>query len=560
MLTDSAVVPGTFSQLGRDTARGIKRLNTKVELADLELKARTTSTEPAEADAEPSPAPISRGRFLSRKGTASSLDRVARIGAPAPTPEVEVDTLAPTEEADAVEDEAPKAELSSSVFRSKGQQDPRYDDKARALLGRWVSPTNDDFPEAGRYQPVHSLVLKRNPKWDFSKTQGRKSRKAEDDADEMRRTTLSMASTGASGFGSSMHSLNAASMTSTSEGWKVSPTEQFDVMSPHKQLFGRGAIAPGRQWLSAPQFLREEVSEMADSVLQQDRKTKSSRPPEWDFEKVASRKAVARDTFFEPGKYRINLDSVGPKLKTGVHHGKALDRSKIVVTHHALRMLLEPDSADSAGKVKTNKGIICDRSLHRDTAETRPRVTHVREMEKVGDRPPLYDPVPMYHDQDDPEADAEVLHREMAIDRSTLDLAVTSRRDLAPDMLRSATRDVANRGNRFAQTRSAGLVPYPATLGERVGSVEACKERPSRAKSDTLVRFEKVKGRQKGNYMNLSALRRPRDMAFGDFERLAPLPGFAPRITANIPQVLRPSRTFEALPGFDATAFDEVET
>merc|ERR1719310_1925854 len=136
---------------------------------------------------------------------------------------------------------------------------------------------------------------------------------------------------------------------------------------------------------------------------------------------------------------------------------------------------------------KPTDNVIADRSLHRDNSCTSRRLTHVMDMDKAIDRPPFFPASTSYHDEDDPEVDAEVMHRMMTIDRSSLDDYVVRRKDYAPIMRAVISRPRAGRGHRLLQDdigmmHSKGF-KHPETATELECSVEQSKEKPSRART-----------------------------------------------------------------------------
>jgi len=266
---------------------------------------------------------------------------------------------------------------------------------------------------------------------------------------------------------------------------------------------------------------------------------------------------MVKESFFEPGKYKIKYGCVDARLKSGMEHEKQSNQDSRV----ANRQTAEIPARLTHERPGDN--IIADRSLHRDTACTRDRIKCVLDMDLAIDRPPFFASGQVYHDENDPEVDAIVMHRQMTIDRSSLDDYVVARKDHAPSMKSVISRPRGGRGDRLlkdsiSMTWSKGW-KHPEISVELECTVEQSKERPSRPRTDLGCSFKQLKGREKGTWVNLSSLRQPRELMAAEFERLPPRRGYAPRVQANIPKVLRASRSFQALDGFNPAMFDDCD-
>eukprot|EP00929_Paragymnodinium_shiwhaense_P086041 TRINITY_DN46519_c0_g1_i1.p1 TRINITY_DN46519_c0_g1~~TRINITY_DN46519_c0_g1_i1.p1 ORF type:complete len:567 (+),score=125.32 TRINITY_DN46519_c0_g1_i1:142-1842(+) len=543
-----------FSCVGRTTSRSINRLKTKVLEADAELLKGVASPK----------AKRGQGAAGGEDGHKRPLTSKAReaLGLP-PEPQADGESPAEPAAAEAQGEEQPcQSPKGDIAFTSLGKDHETFDGQTSVIYKRWMAPDQaaKEHPSVGRYKAHHDFVMERSPKWDFSRTLGRKKPKKLDESfSETTLTTMSTTAEGFSTFGSGF--LSRASSTSALD--KTSDRQIMMLSARRPDLATPTAIAPGRFWTTSPQFggtfpggkeIATPSAQMLDQIMAC---SHVPRPPEWDIAKVLDRKSMVKTTFFEPAKYKVKYECVDGRLKIGMEHSKQTSQDARLASRKSCEIMA------NLKQEKPGDRLIADRSLHRDNSCTMPRVTHIREMGSTLDRPPFFPQSSCYHDESDPDIDAEVMHREMTIDRSNLDDYVVTRKDYAPNMASVISRNRGGKGHRLLQgdigmMHSRGF-KQPETSVEIECTVEESKERPSRPRADVGCSFKQLKGRQKGNEksINLSSLRQPRDLLAADFERSAPRKGFAPRVTANIPEVLRASRSFEALDGFNPAMFDD---
>lgn len=202
-----------------------------------------------------------------------------------------------------------------------------------------------------------------------------------------------------------------------------------------------------------------------------------------------------------------------------------------------------------------------ERSLFRSAPVANKRVTHVMHFEKDLKRPPLMKAVPTYHDLDNPDHCAAVHEREMTFDASTVDRAVTGRRDIGvTSMGKTLSRHRAGRGSRISQNdicyRSMLGHTGMETTSQMECSVEECKESPSRLRSDLGTTFEQSISRTTARTPT-SPLRRPREALAPDFARMPQQSGLEARMAVT---VVPRSRTHDPLPGWNSETLQALET
>jgi hypothetical protein len=471
--------------------------------------------------------------------------------------------------------ELPRARTSPQ-FSTVGRHKQQFCDTTTVLHARWVAPSNQEKPDGDRYRPEHKLVSKKSTEWDFAKLQERSKGtistgyERELSGQGIEYDHSPFASTK---LPSSILDASRDSFASTSTGFQnlskyraefmpKSPMRRqqtrdytdwgMETWLPKAEMFGKKAKSPGRTWLSCRQPQHLGVSEPPEDLLVQDKKTSAvHKQPSWEIgTKVMGRTWNVAENFFEPGKYGIAPEQQSSP-KSGPSHGKVLHRTEKVATRQVQKSIL--DSEDP------KKGIVYNRSLYRNAPIARPRTTHVMHMHKNTDRPDLFGSAPTYFNPNDPVAVAETFEREMSLDSSTIDRVVTPSVLIGPGHHRIANRNVSVKGSRSTLDIPAYLMFGSHDEHENDAlSVEAhynMKENPMRHNFMTTVPIGKVTGRSKNASINVSSLRKPREMAFGDFERTPPVKGFTTRMlrSSHGPRV----RSFEALPEFDATLYDE---
>lgn len=171
-----------------------------------------------------------------------------------------------------------------------------------------------------------------------------------------------------------------------------------------------------------------------------------------------------------------------------------------------------------------------DRSLHRSGPALRSKVLSINDFTNDLTRPPLAKPATVYCKDEDHEA---VMAWENNFDTFAAHESVEPRHDHSLQMNRSLARNRAGQGARIFQgdravRSSRGMcLPDPRSLEDC--SVEHGKESPSRLRSVAGVGFGLVKGRAGAASANGKPVAHPNTAE--EFERVAPQPGFAPRIS-----------------------------
>lgn len=426
----------------------------------------------------------------------------------------------------------------SPCFAAVGQDTTRYCKKSGVLHRRFPFPANlEDKPDVGRYTPSHGMVVCRYPEWNFGEKPKTPSKKTKEP------------------------DINT-----------VDPFSHIDMSSPHHSFAAAAAappsgpeqigVATARRPLEKSQdrtrrdkLLMHEMSRHAGPWgLQDIPSSKRHRDNILNFNHMRERSKIAYENYFEPAKYNIKYDPV----KSGAPMKGSLSRAKSQsgqMRHQAPKDVLKTEGA--------NDPIHPDRSMHRSCSAVRKRITHVNDFDTESDRPPLMRPLPVYHDDSDPEVSAKWLERRMTYDCSTADRAIAPRQDHAPDMLQALPRGSC-RGSRLLETDRGALqllgrgAPESSTQVEC--SVEKAKEVPSRQRSDLGVkRFEHYVGRQPSRVCGeYSSLRKPRSMAAPDFERHS-RSGFTSTAVVERPLVMGKNRAHEPLDTWAADGVDDEE-
>jgi len=293
-------------------------------------------------------------------------------------------------------------------------------------------------------------------------------------------------------------------------------------------------------------------------LAEQERKLKLPRQPEWDLAKQTGRAGFfggpAQCQFFEVGKYAANHDTVMPNGKKMIGFDKQMSRSSPAVFMQANT----PGSCQEKGT-----SYHPDRSKYRFSRRHKPRITHIMDMEKDLDRPPMYKAVQAHHDTSDPEIVRQVHERAMTSDADTGRGVVERRRDVCLNMSQTLSRERAGHGNRLSQEDISIRLMQGYVGVETSGQIGATIEQlydSNRRNDDTTVAFNKTKGRGptrlKGQY---SSLHRPRDHAAPNFSRKPELAGFCMRTPVKCLKVRPQSRSHKAMPGWNAEAVEGLE-
>lgn len=436
----------------------------------------------------------------------------------------------------------------TTSFTSLGQDRERFCGQASSQYRRFAAPARMEKPDLGQYKASHAITLERAPSWEIGTRPRTVSRKP---AEETR------------DFDRSMSSSSPALLRRTSKPESsLSPTVPKRVWDS-VALKGGTADSESLKRKLDPMSLSSERPSLwklcnvqnndgigvtpTDDLHRTFEKAAMQRQAVYDFSKWTKRANLPTTTgckYFEAGKYEVKYGVVNPAVKEGApfqHHILTYAGSRDVP-----KALLVPDDGKS--------GLAPDRSMYRSALLARPRITHTSDFTKDLERPPLIKPGETYYDQDDPAACQMTLERELNFDASTVDHAVTSRRDYAPDMARSLRRDKAGVGARAFQDDSAmrsskGFGVVQTTI--EFGSVESCKENPNRENQDTLVAMHRVKGRSREE----SEIQSPQHRRVAvPFERKANA-GFRPRTSISTP-VKRAARAHEALPDWSPASLE----
>mmetsp|Transcript_50517 Transcript_50517/g.108228 ORF Transcript_50517/g.108228 Transcript_50517/m.108228 type:complete len:534 (-) Transcript_50517:155-1756(-) len=132
-----------------------------------------------------------------------------------------------------------------------------------------------------------------------------------------------------------------------------------------------------------------------------------TRKPKWDFAKLSVSKPKDRETYFQPGRYNVNIGAVKPTAdRRNIPFGKQQG-------HKPLKEMI--------GRIEINGRAgdhLPDRSLSRSCPllSSQPRLL-IPDLEKYSERPPIVRPnLGEYHDKKDPDIDASVMHGKMTYD------------------------------------------------------------------------------------------------------------------------------------------------
>lgn len=550
------LVPGDRSHVGRVTSRDLHRLRTQVYENDAAMSPKAQTLK-------------SLGSAAASTLDANTLGLAASGPIPADvTQKLSVQVSAPEAGSNGGEDldEGPGSrsmvrllddapvqpaaeERPTIAFTGQGQETVRFCEMTRMLGGRFAFPAKlEQRPEVGKYDVKHGdkglkITRTRSAEWDFSLRGRHPSRKPPDrtnEQDPFRAQDV---------FDGNLSSFHQA---------VASKSPANEVM---RLTSGRRAIEKSQGRTMRDELLMHEANPHgmpwdAHDVFS----SKRWREPDWDLKKVSGgHKVEVIKNYYEPGKFAVSLSGVRPGVKEGMHFSRLLSRSTSggqvghasgQLGHAAPKAVLQKE-----GREGNNKGSIQDRSLARDSPLARPRVVKVNDFEKELARPPLIRTGGEYYDEDDPDVMEATLKGQLAFDADSADRAVIPRRDHAPSMKSSLSRDRAGRGNRIFQSEtglrmSKGIGNRPAEVGLHI-SVEQSKESPSRPRPDVGTTFDQCKGRLEASPKTRtrhSSLRQPRDEAAPDFARSAPSLGFTTRAAVERPSVVQWTRAHEAIP------------
>mmetsp|Transcript_42156 Transcript_42156/g.78459 ORF Transcript_42156/g.78459 Transcript_42156/m.78459 type:complete len:588 (-) Transcript_42156:112-1875(-) len=540
----SDLIPGIFSCVGRQTDRGMDKLRQAVR----EVVAVNRLAEPAKradsAGGEPGarPPPTDKSTSVGR----ALRERMGLTGGQAGTNAGLLVGLDDEEEhTSEVVVESPTKSKPTIHFTGASKDEDVFNETARTHLNRFFRQSqtakNDPGPPIGRYRPQYKLVSKRVPQTDIKATLGKHpSRKIPERLND----------SGELGpINQESLDFRFASTSSSSPSYNGSRPKVYEQMS----------LSTKRPPLNKLCHIRmTEITEPAENKDRQDILTSNIiRQPEWNFETPKGRGDVIITSYYEAGKYNNKYDLVqaSPKKSPAFHQklGRSATTGSIPKGGRAAPpMMMEASNAKGTANHP-------DRSLFRSAPAANKRVTHVMHFEKDLKRPPLINAQPVYHDEDNPDHCAVIHERAMAFDASTVDRAVTGRRDIGPHMGKTISRHRAGRGSRISQNdisyrHMLGHTGFETT-GQMECSVEESKEAPSRLRSDLGTTFEQSVARATTRTPT-SPLRRPREALAPEFARMPQQYGLDVRTPVT---VVPRDRTHDPLPGWNAETLQELE-
>merc|ERR1719253_394920 len=292
------------------------------------------------------------------------------------------------------------------------------------------------------------------------------------------------------------------------------------------------------------------INTFDEGALTQDLNTSSfKRQPEWDFRKLKQRSSPALSSFFQPGQYKPDYNSVGRRD----------DDPKMMKFEKQQK---RPNPEDGAGRNKPPKessygrSLIPDRSLHRKTSvlSTIPRVLTI-DLGKQLARPSMVQRKVMYN-ENDPAMVQATLERERDLPWHELYKVVCPRSDYSPSYARSIRRDQATLGTRMAGVDPAMIrarKPPPVTQTEMlpVEAVDSDLARPRILQKDFKLMPQRYHSKlyqdHAARYKEPTAPKFERDLHAN--EQRADLLALSP--DCRKVQTLRGDRSFEALSDWD---------
>lgn len=412
-------------------------------------------------------------------------------------------------------------------------------------------------PEVGHYRVQENLTQGRIKVSDFGYRQAHPSRSQPDLRDTSRelgpedQSALDVMWTKSGSLFAHPSVLSGNSMSASCGSWKG---ESLFATSTARPEVGRPNGT--RNGLTA-RVQMSETSGPGNAGDQDCRTSAVRRNPEFDIQKQMGRGSFfgkAGCEFFEVGKYAANHDAVLPKAKKGVGFGQQMSRS----CRTAYEKKNTPASCDTSQHGTASQ---VDRSAYRQALIGRPRTTHVMEMIKDLDRPPMVVHKAALHDTNDPVVCQLVHERAMTCDSNTFDRASSTKtrlrdvhigkslgRERAGDGARNCQMDVAMRRKQGQETKT-----------EMECSVEQLKD-SLRNTCDLSMSFDQSKGRGHTKLKaKFSVLHRPRNHAAPDFTRAPPFQGFDTRTAVSRSLKVNPrTRSHDAMPGWSAEIVDDL--
>jgi len=458
-----------------------------------------------------------------------------------------------------------RSDKASPAFTNQGPADQVFSETARTQLKRHflqdASSKTNPYPEVGHYRVQDNLMGERIKVMDFGYRPKHESRYQKEIPFEslgpQDLVALDITFTKSGSLFAHPMMFSTSTMSSGHEVSMNASTSSWKGQSLMSTATERAASTGGRMALESGVRMTDVVE--PGNPEDQDCNTSAvRRNPEFDI-----KRQTARGSFFgkggcehfEVGKYNVNLDANLPTAKKQIGFNQQMSRSVMNIRGGNLASL------DSSSKGNAH---MIDRSAYRNAC--RNRTTHVMEMTKDLDRPPLIKVAKALHDESDPEVSRLVHERAMGFDADTVDKAVRTRADkLVLAMGRELSRDGAGHGARISQgnvsIRAKGSSPWYETQTQWL-PMEQLKD-SIRTRSDIgLMTFDQCKARGptrlKGKY---SALHRPRHHAAPDFSRAPPFNGFDSRTPVSRSLKVHPrSRSHDAMPGWSADIVDDLMT
>eukprot|EP00930_Biecheleria_cincta_P101513 TRINITY_DN9315_c0_g2_i5.p1 TRINITY_DN9315_c0_g2~~TRINITY_DN9315_c0_g2_i5.p1 ORF type:complete len:636 (-),score=117.84 TRINITY_DN9315_c0_g2_i5:54-1901(-) len=423
------------------------------------------------------------------------------------------------------------------AFTSLGQDADSLCHTAMSLHRRFMHPTNLDIrPHLGHYHINEASVKERQPEWYWGEQPKHLPIRP------IERDTGMEVGDVYSSFGDSWH--------------RGSGLEQAGLISERPEMKDIAHVNGGPVFAPAPVNMTFARPEYKEWHKRDEMASANLRKPDWDLVKHSGEHKVDKlqgFQYFEPAKYKVNLDTVQPTPKDGVRFKRTLGRAH-TVSHLAPKAVLIPP----------REALAPDRSYFRGSSQTVPRKVNIQKFEEDLDRPPLNSAKAVYYDENDPAANAKVWEQEMSFDASNADHFIIPRRDYSIHMKTCVNRERASKGNRMFETDLGMLHSHGGLSQTSVDdkTVEESKEVPSRVRPDVGVTFNQMKGRY-GKPSPIASrphgsLRKPKESATFDFSRTAPA-GFASR-SAVAGSPVRPSRLrkHQALPSWNIEGQDDT--
>eukprot|EP00440_Ansanella_granifera_P064146 gb/GFBE01069544.1/.p1 GENE.gb/GFBE01069544.1/~~gb/GFBE01069544.1/.p1 ORF type:complete len:650 (+),score=137.81 gb/GFBE01069544.1/:1-1950(+) len=555
------ILPGQFSPIGRLTELDLRKLKENVKAGDEELLSVNIPKEPRPEPPPPGPTAddllasnlrsphgkklgftstlkeSSFSRSMKEKLMSSMSESAAgglsddRVAAPEDA-DFGKSTLNLTSASAGLESPSasPTTEKPTSSFTTSAKpalEREQMCEIARELHGRYMHPASLDLkPPLGHYHVNEAAVFDRYPEWEFGEREKHLPIKP-------REVDTGMEPGEAfSSFGNPFS--------------RSSGLEQMRLASKRPD--------PWTSITFASEYAKEWAQRDAYSTIR-------DRYPDWDLKKHSGSHAVESlktCQYFEPAKYKVNLDMIAPVPKSGVPYNRAMGRSQT-----------DSKLAPKAILIPPKKALVADRSRFRGCSASVPRKTCIQDFGKDLDRPPLTTAAKEYYDEADPVASAKVFQQQMSFDASSADNYIITRKDHAPDMHTCMGRKKAGMGSRIFQNHPLGL-RHTMGVGFTTTSVDECPaetlEAPSLERRDLGMSLKQMKGRYNAPAPIAtrihSRLGQPSGTKTFDFARTSKkgfTSGSSPSQLAAARRARSQTRLHEAFPAWDLVSYDEAE-